>query len=257
MYELPSSFCPYEVGVGVGGAQLLLYPIAVRVGVGRVAGAALRQTHVGIISIEQILAALVVLDMKGTELAVQLLCRDTQLLRYLRGGIAGNRVEHIVGVERLRQKMIHLILQLDDVLTVLGDANHLFVHHTVQPTNLRILFSDEFLLLINLHLLVFQQILLLLECSSENLFSMPNRLLITLALLYRNITARLANLWQHLGSNPVFELHRRWKLGAEHQSIESALVDEKKLAPALCLTSILLDTSRYPYAVFYSIMWVN
>ena len=56
MYELPSSFCPYEVGVGVGGAQLLLYPIAVRVGVGRVAGAALCQTHVGIISIEQILS---------------------------------------------------------------------------------------------------------------------------------------------------------------------------------------------------------
>ena len=188
MYELPSSFCPYEVGVGIGGTQLLLYPIAVRVGEGRVAGAALRQAHVGIIGIEQILTALVVLDMKGTELAVQLLCRDTQLLRYLRGGIAGNRVEHIVGVERLRQKMIHLILQLDDVLTVLGDANHLFVHHTVQPTNLRILFSDEFLLLINLHLLVFQQILLLLECSSENLFSMSNRLLITLALIYRNIT---------------------------------------------------------------------
>ena len=90
MYELPSSFCPYEVGVGVGGAQLLLCPIAVRVGEGRVAGAALRQSHVGIISIEQILAALVVLDMKGTELAVQLLRRDTQLLRYLRGGIAGN-----------------------------------------------------------------------------------------------------------------------------------------------------------------------
>ena len=146
--------------------------------------------------------------------------------------------------------MIHLILQLDDVLTVLGDANHLFVHHTVQPTNLRILFSDEFLLLINLHLLVFQQILLLLECSSENLFSMPNRLLITLSLLYRNITARLANLWQHLGSNPVFELHRRRKLGAENQSIESALVNEKHLAPAFRLASILLDTSRYPCALF-------
>ena len=90
MYELPSSFCPHEVGVGVGGAQLLLCPIAVRVEEGRVAGTALRQSHVGIISIEQILSALLVLDMKGTELAVQLLCRDTQLLRYLRGGIAGN-----------------------------------------------------------------------------------------------------------------------------------------------------------------------
>ena len=171
--------------------------------------------------------------MKGTELAVQLLRRDTQLLRNLRGGEAGNRVEHIVGVERLWQKMIHLILQLDDVLTVFGDANHLFIHHTVQPSNLRILFSDEFLLLIYLHLLVFQQILLLLECSSENLFSMPDSLLFTLALLYRNITARLANLWQHLGSNPVFELHRRWKLGAENQSIESALVDEKHLLESL------------------------
>ena len=188
--------------------------------------------------------------MKGTELAVQLLRRDTQLLRNLRGGEAGNRVEHIVGVERLRQKMIHLILQLDDVLTVLGDANHLFVHHTVQPTNLRILFSDEFLLLINLHLLVFQQILLLLECSSENLFGMSNRLLITLALLYRNITARLANLRQHLGSNPVFELYRRRKLGAENQSIESALVDENHLSPAFCLASILLDDSHYPCALF-------
>ena len=250
MYELPSSFCPYEVGVGVGGAQLLLCPIAVRVGEGRVAGAALRQAHVGIISIEQILAALVVLDMKGTELAVQLLCRDTQLLRYLRGGIAGNRIENIVGVERLRQKMIHLILQLDDVLTVLGDANHLFVHHTVQPTNLRILFTDEFLLLINLYLLVFQQILLLLECSPENLFSMSNRLLITLALLYRNITARLANLWQHLGSNPVFELHRRWKLGAENQSIESALVDEKHLLSSYCSASILTKAARYLDALF-------
>ena len=228
-----------------------------RVGEGRVAGAALRQAHVGIISIEQILAALVVLDMKGAELAVQLLCRDTQLLRYLRGGIAGNRVEHIVGVERLRQKMIHLILQLDDVLTVLGDANHLFVHHTVQPTNLRILFSDEFLLLINLHLLVFQQILLLLECSSENFFSMSNRLLITLALLYRNITARLANLWQHLGSNPVLELHRRRKLGAEHQSIESTLVDEKHLLESFCSNSILLFASHYPYIAFRDVWVIN
>ena len=78
MYELPSSFGPNEIGVGVGGTQLLLCPIAVRVGEGRVAGAALRQAHVGIIGIEQILAALVVLDMKGTELAVQLLRRDTQ-----------------------------------------------------------------------------------------------------------------------------------------------------------------------------------
>ena len=153
--------------------------------------------------------------------------------------------------------MIHLILQLDDVLTVLGDANHLFVHHTVQPTNLRILFTDEFLLLINLHLLVLQQILLLLECSSENLFCMPNRLLITLALLNRNITARLANLWQHLGSNPVLKLHRRRKLGPEHQSIESALVNEKHLLESFYSTSILTQAAKKFDAVFHSIMWVN
>ena len=90
MYELPSSFCPYEINVGIGGAQLLLYPIAVRVGEGRVAGAALRQAHVGIIGIEQILAALVVLDMQSTERAVQLLGCDTELLRNLRGGEARN-----------------------------------------------------------------------------------------------------------------------------------------------------------------------
>ena len=195
--------------------------------------------------------------MQSAERAVQLLGCDTEFLRYLRSSEAGNGIEHVIAIERFRQKITHLILQLDDVLTILGVANHLLIHHIIQAADFGILFADKFLLLFNLQSLLLQQILLLLERSTEDFFCMSDCLLIAFARLNRDITARLANLWQHLGSNPVFELHRRRKLGAEHQSIESALIDEKKLAPALCLTSILLDTSRYPYAVFYSIMWVN
>ena len=72
MDELSSSLGPYEIGMGVGSAHLLLSAIALRVEEGAVAGAALRQAHVSIISIEEILTALVILDMQGTERAVQL-----------------------------------------------------------------------------------------------------------------------------------------------------------------------------------------
>ena len=41
VYELPSSFGPYEIGMGVGSAHLLLSSIALRVKEGAVAGAAL------------------------------------------------------------------------------------------------------------------------------------------------------------------------------------------------------------------------
>ena len=41
MDELPSSFGPYEIGMGVGSAHLLLSAIALRVKEGAVAGAAL------------------------------------------------------------------------------------------------------------------------------------------------------------------------------------------------------------------------
>lgn len=73
MDELSSSLGPYEIGMGVGSAHLLLSAIALRVEEGAVAGAALRQAHVSIIGIEEILTALVILDMQGTERAVQLL----------------------------------------------------------------------------------------------------------------------------------------------------------------------------------------
>ena len=90
MDELSSSFGPYKIGMGVGSAHLLLSAIALRVKEGAVAGAALRQTHVGVIGIEKILTALVVLDMQSTERAVQFLRCDTEFLRNLRGGEAGN-----------------------------------------------------------------------------------------------------------------------------------------------------------------------
>ena len=41
MDELPSSLGPYEIGMGVGSAQLLLSAIALRVEEGAVAGTAL------------------------------------------------------------------------------------------------------------------------------------------------------------------------------------------------------------------------
>ena len=90
MNELSSSFGPYEIGMGVGSAHLFLSAIALRVKEGAVAGTALCQAHVGVIGIEEILTALVVLDMQSTERAVQLLGCDTEFLRNLRGGEARN-----------------------------------------------------------------------------------------------------------------------------------------------------------------------
>ena len=60
------------------------------------------------------------------------------------------------------------------------------------------------------------------------------------------ITTRLANLWQHISRNPVFELHGSRKLRAEHQSIETALVDIEHQSTTHRLASILLK-SFCPY----------
>jgi hypothetical protein len=147
MDELSSSFGPYEIGMGVGSAHLLLSAIALRVEEGAVAGAALRQAHVSIIGIEEILTALVILDMQGTERAVQLLGCDTEFLRNLRSSEAGNGIEHVIAVKRFRQKITHLILQLNDVITILSDAKHLFVYHIIETSDFRILFTDKLLLL--------------------------------------------------------------------------------------------------------------
>ena len=188
--------------------------------------------------------------MQSTERAVQLLRSDTEFLRNLRSSEAGNGIEHVIAIERFRQKITHLILQLDDVLTILGVANHLFIHHIIQAADFRILFADKFLLLFNLQTLLLQQILLLLERSTEDFFRMSDCLLITLSLLYRDITTRLANLWQHIGRNPVLELHGSRKLRAENQSIETALVNEDHLLSSYCSASILTKASRYLDALF-------
>ena len=137
-----------------------------------------------IISIEEILTALVILDMQSAERAVQLLGSDTEFLRYLRSGEAGNGIEHVIAVKRFRQKITHLILQLDDVITTLSDVNHLFIYNIIQAAYFRILFADELLLLFNLQTLLLQQILLLLERSTEDCFRMSDCLLIALSLLH-------------------------------------------------------------------------
>lgn len=171
MDELSSSLGPYEIGMGVGSAHLLLSAIALRVKEGAVAGAALGQTHVGVIGIKKILTALVVLNMQSTERAVQLLRCDAEFLRNLRSSEAGNGIEHVIAIQCFRQKITYLILQLYDVLTTLGVANHLLIHHIIQAADFCILFADKLLLLFNLQTLFLQQILLLLERSTENFFA--------------------------------------------------------------------------------------
>ncbi len=37
------------------------------------------------------------------------------------------------------------MLQMDDILTHSGHANHLLIHHTIQSSDFRILLADEFL----------------------------------------------------------------------------------------------------------------
>ena len=103
--ELSSTLGPYEIGMGVGSAHLLLSAIALRVKEGAVAGTALCQAHVGVIGIEEILTALIILDMQSTERAVQLLGCNTEFLRYLRSGEARNGIEHVIAVKRFRQKI--------------------------------------------------------------------------------------------------------------------------------------------------------
>ncbi|CUQ64637.1 Uncharacterised protein [Segatella copri] len=86
---------------------------------------------------------------------------------------------------------------------------------------------------------------------------MSDCLLITLALLHRDITTRLANLWQHIGRNPVLELHGSRKLRAENQSIETALVDIEHQSTTHRRGSILLQTGCYPCTAFRRIKWFN
>jgi len=161
MDELPALLGPYEIGMRYRLAHLLLSAIAFRIQEGIVSGAALRQSHVRILRIKHILPALVILDMQGTERAVQFLRRNPQLLRHLGGGEARNGIQDIIRVDSLRHQPIHLVLQMNDVLTLSGDIHHLLIHHAIQSADFHILLADEFLVKSHLHFLLMQQSLLL------------------------------------------------------------------------------------------------
>ena len=49
---------------------------------------------------------------------------------------------------------IHLVLQMDDVLTLSGDIHHLLIHHAIQSADFLILLADELLVKPQLHLLL-------------------------------------------------------------------------------------------------------
>ena len=86
---------------------------------------------------------------------------------------------------------------------------------------------------------------------------MSDCLLIALSLLHRDITTRLANLWQHISRNPVLELHGSRKLGAENQSIETTLVDIEHQLCSYCSASILSKAARNLVTAFRRIKVVN
>ena len=54
--------------------------------------------------------------------------------------------------------------------------------------------------------------------------------LLGVALLDRDVTARLANLRQHHRGDPELESLSTFKLGAHHQGVEAALGDEEQLS---------------------------
>ena len=191
MDKLPALFGPYKIGMRNRLPHFLLSAIAVRIKKGIVSGAALRQSHVRILRIEHILPALVVLDMQGAQRAVQLLRRNPQLLRHLGRSEAGNGIQDIIRVDRLRHQPIHLLLQVDNILALDGSPSRLLIQHSVETSDFHILLADEFLVKPQLHLLLmqqllllFQQFLLLLQGSPENFLGIANRLLLALPLLY-------------------------------------------------------------------------
>ena len=145
MDKLPALLGPNEISMRHRLAHLLLSAIAFRIQEGIVSGAALSQSHVRILRIEHVLPALVILDMQGAQRAVQLLRRNSQLLRHLGSSEAGNGIQDIVRVDSLRHQPIHLVLQMDDVLTFSGDIHHLLIHHAVQSSDFHILLTDELL----------------------------------------------------------------------------------------------------------------
>ena len=126
-----------------------------------VASAALGESHVGVVGIEQILSALVVLDVASAERAVQLLGGAAQLLGDLRGGVAGDAIQDVVGVEGFRHQSVDVALKVDDFLSRLLDFHHLLVHDLVELADAGRLLGDEVLALCDDAVAVLNQCILL------------------------------------------------------------------------------------------------
>ena len=182
--------------------------------------AALRQPTVSILRIQHVLSTLVVLHTLCAEQSVQFLRRHAQLLGYLRGGVAGYTVQHIVSVESLRQQAVDFRLLLGNELLLLSDEG-----------------------------------ILLLERLAKHFLGTAADVLVSVALMERNEAASLANLRQHHSSNPMLELLGGVEFRAEYQGIETALRNEEytailhhRLATSKPLTSD---------SVFYRVRYIN
>ena len=151
MDKAATLLCPDEIHLGFHARSrfssiLAAAPINLLRAISRTA---LGKTLMGIVGIEQILAALVVLHMEGTERTVQFLGSHPEFLGYLSGGETGDGVEHIVGIESLRHQSVDIPFERENLLGTLLDFHHLLPHLLVELPDALILFGDEFRLLLD------------------------------------------------------------------------------------------------------------
>ena len=90
----------------------------------------------GILGIEHILSALVILHVLHAEPSVQFLRREPQLLGYLRGSVARDGAEHIDGIEGIIEEMLQVVLLLRHHGTGLVEQHLLRSDSRLQFTNL-------------------------------------------------------------------------------------------------------------------------
>ena len=74
---------------------------------------------------------------------------------------------------------------------------------------------------------------------------LANEHILLLQLLAEHVAAVLSDQWQHLGGYPVGESLSRLLLGAEHQSVKTALIDKEHLHTLLGNSAIRLLASGY------------
>ena len=99
-------------------------------------GAGLGISAMGILGIEHVLSALVILHVLHAEPSVQFLRREPHLLGYLRGGIARDGAEHVDGIGSIIKEMVDVLLLLR--------------HHSAGLVEKHLLRSDSRLQLANL-----------------------------------------------------------------------------------------------------------